>query len=284
MDRSIAKILCLPFFDDAFKASLRDLKIDRVEFWMALEDESDDSPAQKIANVLPALTSSQEISDKILARSDMINTLATLVTSSATRVRDEIAVDLGYGSAETFLPSGKRALSISQPTAPTPAQVGGRPGGLGPQAEVSSLQAAEAAERKKWGQRLQAIADRAGSAAGINDPARSAGLSHDEVTKLRTMAFEAEGFRTIRQNVRYWERFEEWAIARGAMIRQLSWGSLATVLSSRRTDVGHRSCQRSSMQSDGSVKSWSWPLRIWTCKILSLRPLWTKFTSQGEKN
>ena len=163
MDRSIAKILCLPFFDDAFKASLRELKIDRVEFWMALEDESDDSPAQKIANVLPALTSSQEISDKILARSDMINTLATLVISSATRMRDEIAVDLGYGSAETFLPSGKRALSISQPTAPTPAQVGGRPGGLGPQAEVSSLQAAEAAERKKWGQRLQAIADRAGS-------------------------------------------------------------------------------------------------------------------------
>ena len=218
MDRSIAKILCLPFFDDAFKAALRDLKIDRVEFWMAMEDESEDTPAQKIANVLPALTSSHEISDKILARSDMINTLAGLVTSSATRMRDEIAIDLGYGSAETFLPSGKRALSISQPTAPTPAQVGGRPGGLGPQAEVSSLQAAEAAERKKWGQRLQSIADRAGSAAGINDPARSAGLSHDEVAKLRTMAFEAGGFRTIRQNVRYWERFEEWAIARGAMI------------------------------------------------------------------
>ena len=117
MDRSIAKILCLPFFDDAFKAALRDLKIDRVEFWMAMEDESEDTPAQKIANVLPALTSSHEISDKILARSDMINTLAGLVTSSAIRMRDEIAIDLGYGSAETFLPSEKRALSISQPAA-----------------------------------------------------------------------------------------------------------------------------------------------------------------------
>ena len=218
MDRSIAKILCLPFFDVPFKDVLKDLKLDRVEFWMALDDGGDESPDQKIANVLPALTSDQDVVDALLGRSEMINTLASLVFRSSLRVRDEIAIDLGYGSAEVFLPSGKRALDPSPPAFSGPAQVGARPSGVGPQIEVSSLQAAEAAERRKWGQRLQAIADRAGAAAEINDPARSAGLTPDEVTRLRTMAFEAGGFRTIRQNVRYWERFEEWAAERGARI------------------------------------------------------------------
>ena len=218
MDRSIHKILCLPFFDDPFKDILRDLKLDRVEFWMALDDGNDDSADQKIANVLPALTSDPDVINKVLSRSEMINTLTALILRSASKVKDEIAIDLGYGSAEVFLPTGKRALDPSPPAVRGPAQVGARPSGAGPQAEVSSLQAAEAAERRKWGQRLQAIADRAGSAAGINDPARSAGLTPDEVQKLRTMAFESGGFRTIRQNVRYWERFEEWAAARGARI------------------------------------------------------------------
>ena len=90
-----------------------------------------------------------------------------------------------------------------------------RPGGLGPREEVPSLQAAEAAERKKWGYRLQKIAERAGSAAGINDPTRSIGLTPDEAQRLRTMSFEAGGFRTIRQNVRYWE---EWAGQKGVMV------------------------------------------------------------------
>ena len=113
MDRSIAKILCLPFFDVPFKDVLRDLKLDRVEFWMALDDGGDESPDQKIANVLPALTSDQDVVDALLGRSEMINTLASLVFRSSLRVRDEIAIDLGYGSAEVFLPSGKRALDPS---------------------------------------------------------------------------------------------------------------------------------------------------------------------------
>ena len=59
---------------------------------------------------------------------------------------------------------------------------------------------------------------REGSAASINDPASCAGLQPDEAARLKALAFEAGGFRTIRQNVRHWEKFEEWAVSQGLRV------------------------------------------------------------------
>eukprot|EP00435_Cladocopium_sp_Y103_P002024 s1300_g1.t1 len=73
-------------------------------------------------------------------------------------------------------------------------------------------------EKKKWGRRLSQISDRAGKAAGINDPAQCVGLAPAEAAQLRSLAFEAGGFRTIRQNVRNWEKFEEWAAGKGLRV------------------------------------------------------------------
>ena len=218
MDRSIQKVLGLPIFDDDFRNTLKDLNLDRVEFWMALSDDGEGSPDQRLVNVLPALTDKVEISDSILRRLEMVSTLADMVKQLAPKFQGEIATDLGYGSAETLGARPKRSLEVAQPSAPPAQALGVRPGGLGPREEVPSLQAAEAAERKKWGYRLQKIAERAGSAAGINDPSRSIGLTPDEAQRLRSMSFEAGGFRTIRQNVRYWEKFEEWAGQKGVRI------------------------------------------------------------------
>ena len=188
---------------------------DRIEFWMALADDESEPPDQKLSSVLPALTSKEEISDLVLKRLDMVCTLAMLVKQLAPNIKREIATDLGYGSAEVAAQRGKRALDPSPPTVRVAKAVGARPMGAGPKEEISSLQLVENSERKKWGHRLQQIAERAGSHAGINDPGRMVGITPDEAKRLRTMTFEAGGFRTIRQNVRYWEKFEDWCRVKG---------------------------------------------------------------------
>ena len=215
MDRSLQKVLGLPIFDDVFRDCLELLKIDRIEFWMALADDETEPPDQKLSSVLPALTSKEEISDLVLKRLDMVCTLSMLVKQLAPNIEREIATDLGYGSAEVSAHRVKRALDPSPPAVHVAKAVGARPAGAGPKEEISSLQLVENSERKKWGHRLQQIAERAGSHAGINAPDRMIGITPDEAKRLRTMTFEAGGFRTIRQNVRYWEKFEDWCRIKG---------------------------------------------------------------------
>ena len=66
-------------------------------------------------------------------------------------------------------------------------------------------------EKVKWARRLKQIAVKAGDAAKINDTSCMPGVSKAEQDKMKTLVFEAGGFRTIRQNVRAWEKFDEWA-------------------------------------------------------------------------
>ena len=80
MDRSISRFLCPPIFDDSFRSVLRDLKLDHVEFWLAMSDDDFDSADAKLSAFLPALTSDQETLDKILVRLEMVNVLADMVT------------------------------------------------------------------------------------------------------------------------------------------------------------------------------------------------------------
>ena len=154
----------------------------------------------------------------MLLRLDMVNLLAAMVARSAKKVRAEIAADLGYGCAEPPRVGSKRPAGAVQHEVPLKTAIDPRPAGPGSCAEVASIQEAEGGEKKKWGLRLQQICQRAGSAAAINDPAKCAGLQPTEAARLKALAFEAGGFRTIRQNVRNWEKFEEWAVAQGLRV------------------------------------------------------------------
>ena len=91
MDRSISRFLSLPIFDDPFKSVLRDLKMDHVEFWLAMSDDDFESADEKFPSFLPALTDDREILDKILVRLEMVNLLADMVARSSSRVQAEIA-------------------------------------------------------------------------------------------------------------------------------------------------------------------------------------------------
>lgn len=126
----------------------------------------------------------------------------------------EIAADLGYGSAEQFRAGVKRDASVLEGPAQAHPPQFKKPRGPGPQAQVSSLQSQEEAERQKWGIRLQQICDRAGDAAKVNDPNKYHGMSAQDAARLKAMVFEGGGHRTIRQHVRAWEKFEEWCVAK----------------------------------------------------------------------
>ena len=219
MDRSIHRFLCLPLFDDVFRSVLAELNLDRIELWLSLADDGDgDTADHKLCLILSALTQKQEVMDQILSRLDMVNVLASMVSRSTEKIRREIAVDLGYGYAEPASIGAKRKPVASPLPKPAPLVVGARPSGQGPTEEVPSIQVVETSERKKWGLRLQKICERAGAASGLNDAKRCAGLLPAEAARLKSLAFEAGGFRTIRQNVRYWEKFEEWSIGHGLRV------------------------------------------------------------------
>eukprot|EP00435_Cladocopium_sp_Y103_P072257 s271_g39.t1 len=113
-----------------------------MELWLTLADELDgDTADHKLCLVLSALTDKQEVMDQILSRLDMVNVLASMVPRSTEKIHREIAMDLGYGSAE---PPAWNPLS-----SPSAVVIGARPTGLGSPIEISSLQVVDSSERKK---------------------------------------------------------------------------------------------------------------------------------------
>ena len=83
MDRSIHRFLCLPIFDETFGVILKDLRLDHVEFWIAMSDDPLVAADERISSFLPALTDDTDIIDKVLVRLDMANLLADMVSRSA---------------------------------------------------------------------------------------------------------------------------------------------------------------------------------------------------------
>ena len=213
-DRSISRILSLPIFDDEFNRALRIVHLDHVEFWLAVIDDKETAVDSKIASLVAAAKEDQAAQDLLMRRLDLLMLLAHMIENSRPRIEGEIATDLGFGmslgSAKPALPD--RNVRASVHTRGTgivvPAK---RPAPSGSHSETSSLQREEQMEKVKWARRLKQIAVKAGDAAKINDTSCMPGVSKAEQDKMKTLVFEAGGFRTIRQNVRAWEKFDEWA-------------------------------------------------------------------------
>ena len=148
MDRSIARFLCLPIFDDPFRGVLRDLKLDHVEFWLAMSDDASESADERLSAFLPALTDDQSVLDTILVRLEMVNILADMVTRSASRVQAENASDLGYGSAKPPRVGAKRAANQAILVAQPPGSFGMMPSGHGSTAQVSSIRTMRILKRR----------------------------------------------------------------------------------------------------------------------------------------
>ena len=129
MDRSIYRFLCLPIFDEGFRSVLVELNLDKIEMWLALSDSSHGTADHKLSEILPALTKKQEVADKILQRLDMVNILASIISRSTEKIQQEIATDLGYGSAEPPRAGVKRSSADAPIAAPAPKALGAKPAG-----------------------------------------------------------------------------------------------------------------------------------------------------------
>jgi hypothetical protein len=81
----------------------------------------------------------------------------------------------------------------------------------------------ELLEKRKWINRLEAIAEGAGVHARFNDPeADDDVLSPTERAKLKKLVLAVGAFRTISTHVRHFERFIGWARSQSLVVYPLS--------------------------------------------------------------
>ena len=79
MDRSLNRILSLPLFDDEFVRALRLVRLDHVEFWLAVVDDRSIAVDSKIAGLVSAAQEDQKAKDLLLNRLDLLTMLAHLI-------------------------------------------------------------------------------------------------------------------------------------------------------------------------------------------------------------
>ena len=214
MDRALKKFLSFPVFDKQFVDAICDVGLSRSEFWMVLE--LDEDSGSTVFDMIPALPGSDQSKALLAARHDHFMILFDMVQKGKKTVFNNLFTDLGFGAG-----SSEAISKIKTPGAVvTEAQTQGaikRPNPHGSSATWVSLKAQEESEKDKWAARLQKIAIRAGAAAKINGPARE-GLSTKEDETIKAIVLKSGGFRTMRQNVRAWEKFDQWAAEAGVSI------------------------------------------------------------------
>ena len=106
MDRSLNRILSLPLFDDEFVRALKLVRLDHVEFWLAVVDDRSVAVDSKLAGLVSASQEDQKAKDLLLNRLDLLTMLAHLIEKSRPRIEGEIATDLGFGMSFGSAKSG----------------------------------------------------------------------------------------------------------------------------------------------------------------------------------
>ena len=214
MDRALKKFLSFPVFDQPFVEAICDVGLSRSEFWMVLDFDEDSG--SRVFDMIPALPGSEKSKALLASRHDHIMILFDMVQKGKKTVFNNLFTDLGFGAGSSAVepkvkPPGAVVKEVSDQLAVK------RPNPYGSSTTWVSLKAQEDTEKSKWAARLQKIATKAGAAAKINGPARD-GLSAKEDEAIKAIVLKSGAFRTMRQNVRAWEKFDQWATEVGVGI------------------------------------------------------------------
>ena len=237
MDRGIAKLLALPFFDGEFKRLVDALSFHTVEKIICVQAQCGLAFADKVMELAQVLVrrapdGSPDLVELALIadRFDQFDIFWHLVYESKDLLLFQEARMLGFSAF------GRRELSVSKrairsnPMAKASALLSNRrpslPGPIRPRYDLPQgpevLRDAELLAKNKWIIRLERLALEAGPDAKINDNSVGAGvLSTDESALLRKFALAKGSFRTLAIHIRHFERFRERVISSGLQLYPL---------------------------------------------------------------
>ena len=232
MDRGIAKLLALPFFDEAFRHLADAFSFHTVEKIICVRAQCGLAFADKVMELAQVLVrrapdGSPDLVELALIadRFDQFDIFWHLVYESKDLLLFQEARMLGFSAF------GRRELSVStrairsNPMAKASALLSNR-GPIRPRSDLPQgpevLRDAELLAKNKWIIRLERLALEAGPHAKINDNSVGAGvLSTDESALLRKFALAKGSFRTLAIHIRHFERFREWVISSGLQLYPL---------------------------------------------------------------
>ena len=229
MDRGIAKLLSLQFFDEEFRRLVDALSFHTVEKIICVQAQCGSAFAHKVMNLAPALVrripdGSPDLEDlaSIADRFDQFDMFWHLVPESKDILLLQEARMLGFSAFGRRELSGSMKAIRSNPMAKASALLSNRrpslPGPIRPRYDPLQgpevLRDAELLAKDKWIVRLERLALEAGPHAKINDNSvEVAVLSSDDSALLRKFALAKGAFRTLAVHVRHFERFREWVIS-----------------------------------------------------------------------
>ena len=211
-------VLELPTFSKEFKELLNVVGLTTIERFVAFGADSVEQFFEQLTDMAPALIPKTckvpEVLQQILDCSDEFHMLWLILMAAKERLLFASAISLGFGMIGTTAPLSaaleapmKRRV-VAPLYAPTRINVVAREV---PDSGQVLLQT-EMAEKAKWLDRLEAIACRAGDAAGINRSARGSVLSEADAAKIRRLVLRRGAFRTMAVHIRHWGRFADWSV------------------------------------------------------------------------
>ena len=220
-ERWAGKILALPVFDDVFAKAIQGSPFANLAFVAAMEVGSGHEFVEKVVEWAPKLDES--IRDDLVRSTFMLEQFWSLACSVERAFFESTANQLGFGLCEAPDPPISAATAKARRAGAIKA-LSGHPVNpprkfLKASSETPSatpLLDQENAARWKWAARLEEIGRKAGTFSKLLlDTANEKGLSHAEVARLRQLVLSSGAPRTMATHVTNWERFADWAEAKG---------------------------------------------------------------------
>ena len=233
IDRGILKLIALPFFESSFRNVLEILSLCTVERVINVPATTAGQFAEKIMEWAPTLLVNlppAELGQALgqIAKSfDQFELFWTLVTEAKELLLLQEARMAGFGGfvARDLArpnPMAKSSALLSIPNLALPGPMRKKED-LPPGSQSTQLLKSELLAKDKWIRRLEAIAQRAGSSARINDDAKDRSvLSLDEADLLRKISLAKGAFRTLAVHIRHFERLQQFTKDKALTIGSIS--------------------------------------------------------------
>ena len=219
-DRWIHKILSFPCFDLIFRDAILHTYLSNLQLILSMEVGSEAEFAAKVLEWSASLAPDHH--KTLVARPEMLEQLWVFAKSAEIVFSESYSFQLGVGAAakvarvkgpDVSLELKRQTAMLSilkpcrQPKPKLPASSS---------SSASPLLDLETAEKLKWGRRLENIATRAGSFAGLGESFAATGEGPDvlaslEREKLKSLVLTAGAPSTMSGHIRRVERFEGWA-------------------------------------------------------------------------